>query len=95
MKRPEPQHWTDRMRRAMEREGVASGRIDQAARILELEAALANLLDLQLRGLPLHTYTGHCPDNLDPKDRDPDCPACRILLAAEATLRGETTDAPE
>lgn len=30
-----------------------------------------------------HDYDGLCPDPLDPKSRDPDCPACKILLKLE------------
>lgn len=32
-----------------------------------------------------HNYrSGLCPDELQPDSRDPDCPACKILIEAEA-----------
>ena len=32
-----------------------------------------------------HNYrSGLCPDELQPDSRDPDCPACRILIEAAA-----------
>ena len=33
-----------------------------------------------------HLYNGACPDGVEGPDvRDPDCPACQVLLAAVAT----------
>lgn len=33
-----------------------------------------------------HVYNGECPDPVEgPKVRDPDCPACQVLLAATAS----------
>ena len=34
-----------------------------------------------------HNYrSGLCPDELQPDSRDPDCPACKILIEAEGRL---------
>ena len=34
-----------------------------------------------------HLYNGECPDEVEGPDvRDPDCPACQVLLAAVATV---------
>lgn len=36
-----------------------------------------------------HTWSGDCPDDGGPQDtasRDPGCPACQVILRAEAAL---------
>jgi hypothetical protein len=65
-------------------------RVDQAARILELEAALASVLELARSPHVAHVYQGVFPCASRPESHAADCPACKILTAAEATLRGET-----
>lgn len=40
-------------------------------------------LSLIATGQVRHRYNGQCPDAVEgPHVRDPDCPACRILLSA-------------
>jgi hypothetical protein len=35
-----------------------------------------------------HVYNGMCPDEIEgPTVRDDECPACRVLLAADALLQ--------
>jgi hypothetical protein len=62
--------------------------VDQAARILELEAALSSLLDL-----PPHLWPALFPCGLR-LNRSESCPACRLLSVAERVLRGEEERAP-
>lgn len=48
--------------------------------IRRISAALAGIA----KGEVLHSYNGLCPDSINgPRSRDPDCPACRVLSAAE------------
>jgi hypothetical protein len=38
-----------------------------------------------------HVYGGMCPDQIEGPDvRDEDCPACRVLLKADALLQSPT-----
>jgi hypothetical protein len=69
---------------------LAARPFDQAARILELEVPLAELVTRLRKADICHLWVGNCPDSSQPDARDSECPACKILLAAEATLRGET-----
>jgi hypothetical protein len=69
---------------------LAARPFDQAARILELEAALASVLELARSPHVAHVYQGVFPCASRPESHAADCPACKILTAAEATLRGET-----
>lgn len=48
----------------------------------EAKAKLARLLAV-LSGDVRHAYAGACPDAVAPADRDPECPACRVLVEAE------------
>jgi hypothetical protein len=34
----------------------------------------------------VHAYLGLCPDDLQPDSRDPECPACAVILEAEKPL---------
>ncbi len=41
-----------------------------------------------------HLYAGRCPDSVNgPEPRDPDCPACQAIAAAEAALSEPQPDA--
>lgn len=42
----------------------------------------------------VHVWLGLCPDTLQPDSRDPDCPACAVILEAERWLAA-TADFPE
>lgn len=33
-----------------------------------------------------HVYNGECPDPISPTSRDRNCPACAILMAADAIV---------
>ncbi len=45
---------------------------------------LLHSLMLVACGATQHRYEGGCPDETDPTRRDRDCPACRVLLRADA-----------
>lgn len=48
------------------------------------EPVNARLLDVATGKIP-HLYAGLCPDiNASPSSRDPDCPACQVISAAES-----------
>lgn len=50
----------------------------------ERHAALADnaaLMEMVLSGEPGHDYQGLCPDRWQPKARDPECAACRLMSA--------------
>lgn len=40
---------------------------------------------LQDGALARHIYRGDCPDNLNPRQRDPECPACRAMSAGNVS----------
>ena len=43
-----------------------------------------------------HNYrSGLCPDELQPDSRDPDCPACKILIEAEGHVTARIDEAVE
>ena len=43
-----------------------------------------SLFDIATGKIP-HLYAGRCPDSVNgPESRDPDCPACQAIAAAEA-----------
>ena len=48
----------------------------------ELERLLLDLIAVGTGAVP-HRYEGLCPDDVDGHDqRDPECPACRVLMRA-------------
>lgn len=53
-------------------------------RVAELEAALRGFLSM-----PAHRYQGDCPGPGYPALRDPDCPACQVMVRAAALLSGK------
>lgn len=53
-----------------------------AAQLLEHIDGLTKIATGELR----HVYNGECPDQVEgPNVRDPDCPACQVLLAVIVT----------
>lgn len=69
----------------MKTDGQAEKTMD--ADLRTLIADLVAIIDGSIR----HDYQGNCPDELLPSIRDPDCPACRVLLRAQALLTAALT----
>lgn len=38
-----------------------------------------------------HIYNGDCPDDVDPKARDKDCPLCKLLIKNDKANETNTT----
>lgn len=53
---------------------------DLRVEVVALKADNAALLGVAT-DLPKHDYQGLCPDESQPESRDPECPACAVLLA--------------
>ena len=50
----------------------------------DISRQAARLFDVATGKIP-HLYAGLCPDSVNgPESRDPDCPACQAIAAAEA-----------
>ena len=59
--------------------------IDPAQIGRDLEAAIRIIRLSVLRDDPRHLMRGECPGGFNgPDSRDPDCPACRAMMAIEA-----------
>lgn len=56
----------------------------------QIEQAVAVERERWMAAIKLaHDYQGACPDEQQPDARDPDCPACRALMEAEAAPKGQ------
>ncbi|MEI2416149.1 hypothetical protein V8Z80_08185 [Orrella sp. JC864] len=63
--------------------------LEAVARVAELEAALRQLLGTLQHADISHRYQGDCPDASDYNRRDPECPACQVMVRAAALLSGK------
>jgi len=63
---------------------MMSTSIAAQAMAVPAEPVNARLLAVATGKIP-HLYEGRCPDYVNgPESRDPDCPACQAIAAAEA-----------
>ena len=69
-----------------ERDAAREERDALNERVAELEAALRECLSM-----PTHRYQGDCPGPGYPALRDPECPACQVMVRAAALVTGKET----
>jgi hypothetical protein len=78
--------WHNRATEAQaERDAAREERDAALVRVAELEKAMQAVSSLQ------HDYQGGCPDDLQPKARDSECAACRVLIDSASSAAGEAT----
>lgn len=58
--------------------------------VLAHQGLVLDLLRVATGGIP-HAYNGLCPEAVEGAEvRDPDCPACRVLMAADKSIAATT-----